>query len=314
MLTFLGRRLLATVALLFFVSLVVFLLVHALPGDPALLFLGEEVDKDTLVKFRARLGFDRPLPLQYAEWLGRAVRGDLGRSLRTNQPVTHAILERLPVTLELMVAALLVSLLIAIPMGILSAVKRNSGIDLGGTLIALIGFSMPGFWLGLILIYVFALVLRWLPPSGFVSITAGLPENLRSLALPAITLGAALAAVVTRQLRSGMLEVLRQDYVRTAQAKGLAQRAVVGKHALKNALISVVTVIGLQIGGLLGNTIITETLFALPGVGRLMIDSIFSRDFFVVQGVILFLAAGYVVANLLVDVVYSWLDPRIRLA
>ena len=314
MVTFLGRRLIATVALLFFVSLVVFLLVHALPGDPALLFLGEEVDTDTLAKFRARLGFDRPLALQYVEWLGRALRGDLGRSLRTNQPVTHAILERLPVTLELMVAALVVSLLIAVPMGILSAVKQNSGIDLGGTLFALIGFSMPGFWLGLILIYVFALVLRWLPPSGFVGLTTGLSDNLRSLALPAITLGAALAAVVTRQLRSGMLEVLRQDYVRTAQAKGLAHRTVVGKHALKNALISVVTVIGLQIGGLLGNTIITETLFALPGVGRLMIDSIFSRDFFVVQGVILFLAAGYVVANLLVDIVYSWLDPRIRLA
>lgn len=314
MLTFLGRRLVSTAALLFFVSIVVFLLVHALPGDPALLFLGDEVDKDTLAKFRARLGFDRPLTLQYAEWLGRAVQGDLGRSLRTNQPVTHAIVERLPVTLELMVAALTVSLVIAIPMGILSAVKRNSGIDLAGTLFALVGFSLPGFWLGLILIYVFALLLRWLPPSGFVSLTAGLPDNLRSLVLPAITLGLALAAVVTRQLRSGMLEVLRQDYVRTAQAKGLGDRAVVGKHALKNALISVVTVVGLQLGGLLGNTIITETLFALPGVGRLMIDSIFSRDFFVVQGVILFLATGYVIANLLVDLLYSWLDPRIRLA
>jgi peptide/nickel transport system permease protein len=199
-------------------------------------------------------------------------------------------------------------------MGILSAVKRNSGVDLAGTMFALVGFSMPGFWLGLILIYVFALVLRWLPPSGFVPLLSGVPDNLRSMVLPAITLGTALAAVVTRQLRSGMLEVLRQDYVRTAQAKGLAQRAVVGKHALKNALISVVTVIGLQIGGLLGNTIFTETLFALPGVGRLMIDSIFSRDFFVVQGVILFLAAGYVLANLLVDIVYSWIDPRIRLS
>ena len=314
MLTFLGRRLIAIAALLFFVSIVVFLLVHALPGDPALLFLGEEVDKDTLAKFRAKLGFDRPLAVQYVEWFSKALRGDLGRSLRTNQPVTQAIVERLPVTLELMVAALLVSLAISIPMGILSAVKRNSGIDLGGTLAALVGFSMPGFWLGLILIYVFALVLRWLPPSGFVSVTAGLPENLKSLVLPAVTLGAALAAVVTRQLRSGMLEVLRQDYVRTAQAKGLAQRAVIGKHALKNALISVVTVIGLQIGALLGNTIITETLFALPGVGRLMIDAIFSRDFFVVQGVILFLAVGHVVANLLVDILYSWLDPRIRLA
>ncbi|OLD64533.1 MAG: peptide ABC transporter [Acidobacteria bacterium 13_1_40CM_2_68_5] len=313
MLTFIGRRLLATIPLLFFVSLVVFSFVHVLPGDPAVLFLGEEAMPETLAQFRTRLGFDRPLTAQYAEWLGRALQGDLGRSLRTNQPVAEAILQRLPVTLELLAAALLVSLAIAIPMGIVSAVKRNSGVDLMSTVFALVGFSMPNFWLGLILIYVFALFLRWLPPSGFVPLPADLAENLRSLILPAITLGTALAALVTRQLRSGMLEVLRQDYVRTAQAKGLSQRLVVGKHALKNALIAVVTVVGLQIGGLLGNTIITETLFALPGVGRLMIDAIFSRDFFIVQGVILFLAVGYVLSNLVVDVVYSYLDPRIRL-
>jgi len=309
----LGRRLLATIPLLFLVSLVVFALVHALPGDPAVLFLGEEADPETLARFRVRLGLDRPLVAQYAAWLGRALRGDLGRSLRTNQPVAEAILERLPVTLELLVAALSVSLALAIPMGIVSAVKRNSGVDLVTTVFALVGFAMPGFWLGIILIYVFALLLRWLPPSGWVPLPASVPQNLLSLVLPAFTLGTALAALVTRQLRSGMLEVLRQDYVRTAQAKGLSERQVVGKHALKNALISVVTVVGLQLGGLLGNTIITETLFALPGVGRLMIDSIFSRDFFVVQGVILFLAVGYVLSNLLVDVLYSYLDPRIRL-
>lgn len=313
MVTLLGRRLLATIPLLFLVSLVVFALVHALPGDPAVLFLGEEADPETLARFRVRLGLDRPLVAQYAAWLGRALRGDLGRSLRTNQPVAEAILERLPVTLELLVAALSVSLAIAIPMGIVSAVKRNSGVDLVSTVFALVGFAMPGFWLGIILIYVFALLLRWLPPSGWVPLPASVPQNLLSLVLPAFTLGTALAALVTRQLRSGMLEVLRQDYVRTAQAKGLSERQVVGKHALKNALISVVTVVGLQLGGLLGNTIITETLFALPGVGRLMIDSIFSRDFFVVQGVILFLAVGYVLSNLLVDVLYSYLDPRIRL-
>ncbi|OLD67776.1 MAG: peptide ABC transporter [Candidatus Rokubacteria bacterium 13_1_20CM_70_15] len=313
MVTLLGRRLLATIPLLFLVSLVVFALVHALPGDPAVLFLGEEADPETLARFRVRLGLDRPLVAQYAAWLGRALRGDLGRSLRTNQPVAEAILERLPVTLELLVAALSVSLAIAIPMGIVSAVKRNSGVDLVSTVFALVGFAMPGFWLGIILIYVFALLLRWLPPSGWVPLPASVPQNLLSLVLPAFTLGTALAALVTRQLRSGMLEVLRQDYVRTAQAKGLSERLVVGKHALKNALISVVTVVGLQLGGLLGNTIITETLFALPGVGRLMIDAIFSRDFFVVQGVILFLAVGYVLSNLLVDVLYSYLDPLIRL-
>ena len=313
MLTLVGRRLLTTVPLLFFVSLVVFSLVHTLPGDPAILFLGEEADLATIAQFRARLGFDRPLTVQYLDWAGRALRGDLGRSIRTNQPVTEAILQRLPVTFELMAAALVISVAIAVPMGILSAVKRNSGVDVLSTLFALVGFSLPGFWLGLMLIYLFSLFFRWLPPSGFVPLATSVPDNVRSLVLPAITLGTALAALVTRQLRSGMLEVLRQDYVRTAQAKGLGQRAVVGKHALKNALISVVTVIGLQIGGLLGNTIITETLFALPGVGRLMIDSIFSRDFFVVQGVILFLAIGYVASNLVVDVLYSYLDPRIRL-
>ena len=314
MLKFIGRRLLATIPLLFFVSLVVFALVHALPGDPAVLFLGEEATPETLAKFRERLGFHRPLVVQYVEWLGRAVRADLGRSLRTNQPVTDAIVQRLPVTLELMAAALLVSLAVAVPLGIVSAVKRNSGVDVASTAFALVGFSTPNFWLGLMLIYVFALVLRWLPSSGFVPLPISIPDNIRSLILPSITLGTALAALVTRQLRSGMLEVLRQDYVRTARAKGLSGGAVVGKHALKNALIAVVTVIGLQIGGLLGNTIITETLFALPGVGRLMIDAIFSRDFFIVQGVILFLAVGYVVSNLLVDILYSYLDPRIRLS
>ena len=312
MIQFLARRLLATVPLLFFVSLVVFSFVHVLPGDPAVLFLGEEATPETLAKFRTRLGFDRPLVTQYVEWLGRALRGDLGRSLRTNQPVTEAILQRLPVTLELLGAALAVSLAIAIPAGIVSAVKRNSGVDLASTVFALIGFSLPNFWLGLILIYVFALLLRWLPPSGFAPLPA-LADNARSLILPALTLGTALAALITRQLRSGMLEVLRQDYVRTAQAKGLGQGAVVAKHALKNALIAVVTVIGLQIGGLLGNTIITESLFALPGVGRLMIDAVFSRDFFIVQGVVLFLAVGYVLSNLIVDILYSYLDPRIRL-
>ena len=304
MLLLIGRRLLATVPLLLAVSLVVFSFIHMLPGDPAVLFLGEEATPENLARFRAKLGFDRPLVVQYGEWLGHAVRGDLGRSIRTNQPVASAIVERLPVTLRLIGMAMLISLCIALPLGIVSAVKRNSGVDLASTFFALFGFSTPNFWLGLILIYVFALVLRWLPPSGF--------DGTRSLILPAITLGTALAALVTRQLRSGMLEVLRQDYVRTAQAKGLADRLVIGKHALKNALISVVTVIGLQIGALLGNTIITESLFALPGVGRLMIDSVFSRDFFVVQGVILFLAVGYVVANLVVDILYSYLDPRIR--
>lgn len=313
MLVFVGRRLLATAPLLLLVSVVVFAFVHVLPGDPAVLFLGEEADAVTLARFRERLGLDRPLPVQYLAWAGGVLRGDFGRSLRTNQPVAEAILERLPVTLELLVAALAVSLVIAVPLGIVSAVRRNSRVDVASTVFALGGFSLPNFWLGIVLIYVFALILRWLPSSGFVPMGESLGENLRSIILPAFTLGTALAALVTRQLRSGMLEVLGQDFVRTARAKGLDERRVVAVHALKNALIPVVTVIGLQVGTLLGNTIVTETLFALPGVGRLMIDAIFSRDFFVVQGVILFLAVGYVLSNLVVDLLYSYLDPRIRL-
>ena len=220
MLQLIGRRLLATVPLLLAVSVVVFSFIHLLPGDPAVLFLGEEATPENLARFRAKLGFDRPLVVQYGEWLGHAVQGDLGRSVRTNQPVVSAIVERLPVTLRLIGMAMLISLSIALPLGTISAVKRNSGVDLASTFFALFGFSTPNFWLGLILIYVFALVLRWLPPSGF--------DGTRSLILPAITLGTALAALVTRQLRSGMLEVLRQDYVRTAQAKGLADRLVIG--------------------------------------------------------------------------------------
>jgi peptide/nickel transport system permease protein len=269
MLQLIGRRLLATVPLLLAVSVVVFSFVHALPGDPAVLFLGEEATPENLARFRAKLGFDRPLIVQYGTGWGAPCRAiSAGRSDQISRSF-QAIVERLPVTLRLIAFSMVISLAIAVPLGIVSAVKRNSGVDLASTFFALFGFSTPNFWLGLILIYVFALLLRWLPASGF--------DGVRSLILPSITLGTALAALVTRQLRSGMLEVLRQDYVRTAQAKGLADRMVIGKHALKNALISVVTVIGLQIGALLGNTIITESLFALPGVGRLMIDSVFSR-------------------------------------
>jgi peptide/nickel transport system permease protein len=294
------------------VSVVVFSLIHLTPGDPVNIMLREEADPATAATLRRQLGLDRPLPLQYAAWLGRAVQGELGRSIRTNQPVTDAIRQRVPVTLSLAAAALLVALAIGLPAGILAAVRRNSVVDVAATLVAISGVSLPSFWLAILLILVFSVTLGWLPPLGWVSPGRDLGAWVRSLVLPAVTLGVAIAAVVMRMTRASLLEVLELDYVRTARAKGLAERRIVLGHALRNALIPVVTVIGLQAGALLGGAVITETIFALPGVGRLLVDAIFQRDFPIVQGVVLVLALNFLIVNLLVDLTYAWLDPRIR--
>ena len=312
MLPYLLRRLGAMVPVVAVVSVVVFSLIHLTPGDPVSIMLREESDPATLATLRRELGLDRPLPVQYLTWLGRAARGELGRSIRTNQPVIEAIRERLPVTLSLTVAASLLALAVALPAGIVSAARRNSAADVAGTLIALTGISLPNFWLAILLIFLFSVTLGWLPPIGYVSPARDLGGWLRSLCLPAITLGAAMAAIVMRMTRSSLLEVLQLDYVRTARAKGLGERPVLLRHALKNALVPVVTVVGLQAGALLGGAIITETIFALPGVGRLLVDAIFQRDFPIVQGVVLFLALNFLLVNLLVDLAYAWLDPRIR--
>lgn len=306
------RRLFGMIPVLFLVSLIVFSIIHLTPGDPALLMLGEEVTPEKLSALRHQLGLDQPIPVQYGFWLSQVLRGDLGRSVRTQQPVAEAIFQRLPPTVELTLFAVVISLCIAIPSGILSAVRRNSASDLISTTLALLGISMPSFLLAILLIFVFALKLRWLPPIGYTPINQDVIGNIKGMILPGLTLGAATAALVSRQTRSSLLEVLHEDYIRTARAKGLAERTVILGHGLKNAMIPVATVIGLQVGALLGGAIITETIFVLPGVGRLVVDSIFSRDFPLVQGTVLFLALIYLFANLVVDVLYVFLDPRIR--
>lgn len=312
MLGYVLRRAGAVVPILGVVSVVVFSLIHLTPGDPVRIMLREEADPATVATLRHQLGLDRPLPLQYLTWLGRAVQGELGRSIRTNQPVMDAIRQRAPVTLSLAMAALLVALAIGLPAGILAALRRNSVVDLVATLVAIAGVSLPSFWLAILLILVFSVALGWLPPLGWVSPGRDLVAWAQSLVLPAVTLGVAIAAVVMRMTRASLLEVLELEYVRTARAKGLAEHWVVLGHALQNALIPVVTVVGLQAGALLGGAVITETIFALPGVGRLLVDAIFQRDFPIVQGVVLFLAVNFLLVNLLVDLAYAWLDPRIR--
>ena len=310
--TYILKRLLAMVPVLFLVSVVIFSLIHLTPGDPVLVMLGEEASPEARAALRRELGLDRPLPLQYATWLVRAVQGDLGRSIRTNQPVSEAILQRLPVTIELAAIAMLIALAIALPAGIIAAVRRNSNADIASTIFALLGVSMPNFFLAVLLIFVLSLQLRWLPPIGYVNPFTDLGANLKGMIMPAITLSAAAAAVIARQTRSSILEVLNQDYVRTAWSKGLREGVIVQRHVLKNSLIPVVTVVGLRLGDLLGSAIVTETIFALPGIGRLVIDSIFQRDIPIVQGVVLYLAMIFLMINLIVDLIYAYLDPRIR--
>ena len=309
---YLIRRLATMVPVLVVVSVVVFSIIHLTPGDPVAIMLREDADPAAAAALRKVLGLDRPLPIQYLTWVGRAARGELGRSIRTNQPVAEAILERLPVTLSLAGASTLLALAVALPAGILSAVRRNSVADVTGTLAALSGISMPNFCLATLLILLFSVKLGWLPPLGYVSPAKDFWAGLRSLILPSITLGTAMTAVVMRMTRSSLLEVLQLDFVRTARAKGLGGTVVLLRHALRNALIPVVTVVGLQAGALLGGAIITETIFALPGVGRLLVDAIFQRDFPIVQGVVLLLAVNFLLVNLLVDIAYGYLDPRIR--
>jgi len=301
---FVLRRLLLTVPVLFGVATLVFSLIHLVPGDPVLAMLGESASPVDVADMRTRLGLDRPLLVQYASFMGGALHGDLGRSLRTSQPVTGAIAERMPATLELAVAAMAVAILIAIPLGILAAVRAGTRVDHAATTLALIGISMPNFWLGPLLAIVFAVELGWLPVSG--------RGTFAHLVLPAVTLGASLAAIVARMTRASMLEELRELYVLAARARGVsAARAVLG-HAFRNSLIPIVTVLGLQFGSVLTGAIITETIFAWPGVGRLLVQSITARDYPAVQGCILLIAITYVSVNLLVDVLYGVLDPRIR--
>jgi peptide/nickel transport system permease protein len=311
-LKFILHRALATVPVLFLLSVIVFSLIHLIPGDPVQIMLGEENDPQALEALRRELGLDRPLVEQFLRWLWRLLQGDFGRSLRSHQPVLEAVGERLPVTLELTLLAMLISLSIALPTGVIAALRRNSTLDVLCTMTALSGVSIPNFFLGILLIVTFAQELQWLPSSGYVSPLQSLQLNLATMLLPAVTLGTGLAAIVMRMTRSSLLEVLRHDYVLTARAKGVADAAVIMRHALKNALLPVTTILGLQMGTLLGGAVLTETIFALPGLGRLVVDSIFARDFPIVQGVILFLALTRIACNFVVDITYALLDPRIR--
>src|SRR2546430_12281633 len=295
----------------FLVSVIVFVLLRITPGDPVLVFAGEERDPVALEALRHEYGLDQPLPVQYIVWVEHAIRGDLGRSLRTRQPVTQAILERLPKTLELGFAALIIPVGVALVVGTLAALRRNSPLDLIATGFTIAGVSLPNFYLGIILILVFALAFRVFPPGGYADFVTDPLDNLKRLVLPAVTLATASLAINLRQVRSSLLDVLTQEYLRTARAKGLGERAVVLGHAMKNSLIPVVTIFGLQIGALLDGAIITETIFFWPGVGRLAVDSIGGRDYPVVQAIVLMSALAFMVSTLAVDILYVWLDPRI---
>ncbi len=295
----------------FLVSIGVFGLLHLTPGDPALLVLGEDASKQQVVQLRHELGLDRPIYEQYAIWISRVVRGDLGVSIRNHQPVTKVILERLPATLELGLTALLWAIVVSVPLGTIAALRRGSPIDVASTSFTIAGVSVPNFVVGLLLILVIAVTLRVLPPGGYVSFLADPSDNLRRLILPALTLGTAAAAVNTRFTRSAMIEVLGQDYIRTARAKGARWSKVVTGHALKNALIPVVTVVGIQVGQIIEGAVVTETVFAWPGVGQYAVASIGTRDYPIIQGIVLLAAFSFMFANLLVDLAYAWLDPRI---
>jgi peptide/nickel transport system permease protein len=310
---FLLRKAGAALIVVFVSSVVVFAGVRALPGDPAVALGGENRDPAVMKAIRHAYGLDRPLPVQYVKWVGHALRGDLGLDAR-QLPVAHTIVSRIPITLELAFLAVLIGSVIGILAGIVAAVRRGKVSDHAATASALVGLSLPHFWLGLMMIILFAVDLHWLPASGYVSFHAHPLANLEHMLMPAVVLGTGLSAVLMRQTRSAMLTSMSADYVRTARAKGLAEWSVVGKHALRNSLITVTTVIGLQLGALISGAVITEQIFVIPGFGRLTLEAINQRDYTLLQGVVLVAATGYVLVNLLVDVVYSVLNPRIRVS
>ena len=328
-----GRRLIGAIPVLFGISFIVFLLMHLAPGDPVYLLLGENATPEDVARVRQEWGLDQPLAMQYWQFVSRALVGDFGKSLKFGEPVTKLVFERLPATIELATVSLVVAILISIPLGVYSAIKRDTLVDHAGTGMALVGVSLPNFWLGIMLIYFLGGRWNLLPVAGRIeygmdvhavtglylvdSLLTGnvgaFWSSLKHLLMPALTLGTALAAIVTRITRSSVLEVMRQDYVMTARAKGLSEGAVVWRHILRNALITVVTILGLQLGALLNGSVITETVFSYPGIGDLLIQSIAARDYRLTQVLILFFGIIYFAVNLLVDVVYTMIDPRIKL-
>ena len=312
MFDFLVRRLAQIVPTLVFVSMLIFGLQQLLPGDPAKILAGEEQDPAVVAQLRAKLHLDEPLPLRYAYWVGGVLRGDLGDSLRTQQPVTELIVQKLPVTIQLATMAFVIALVIGIPAGIAAAVGRGTWWDTAANAVALWGISTPNFWLGILMILLFSVQLGWLPASGYVSPFEDLRANLAAMIMPAFVLGNAIAGVLMRHTRSAMLQVLSADYIVTARSKGLYERVVIVKHALRNALTPVITLGALELGTLLSGAVLTEQVFSIPGFGKLIVDSVFNRDYAVVQGVVLVTASAYIVLSLLADLAYFAANPRLR--
>ncbi len=312
MLAYAARRVLATIPVMLVVAFFVFSLLYIAPGDPAAIIAGDQASPEDVERIRASLGLDRPFVVRFGEWLWQIMHGDLGTSIFTNLPVSHMIAQRIEPTLSLMVLTITFSIVVAIPLGVLAAWKHGSWIDRGVMMLAVFGFSVPVFVIGYVLAYIFALQLDWLPVQGFSPISDGLWQFLRHMILPTVALGLVFVALLARITRATMLEVLSQDYVRTAKAKGVDQRSVLFVHALKNAAVPIITVLGIGVALLIGGAVITESVFAIPGLGRLTVDAILRRDYPVIQGVILLFSFVYVLVNLVVDLLYTLFDPRIR--
>ena len=312
MLTLIGRRLVQLLPTLFFVSVIIFSLQQLLPGDPALVMAGEERDPAVIEQIRRQYRLDQPIPIQYLYWVKGVLTGDLGESMRLKEPVMKLILQKLPVTLQLATMAMVIALLIGVTAGIVSAVKRDTWVDYAVNVLSLWGISTPNFWLGIMLIFLFAVTLGWLPASGYVSPWEDWRQSLATTIMPAFVLGNAIAGVIMRHTRSAMLQALQSDYVRTARAKGLEERSVVLKHAMRNALTPVITLGALEFGTLLSGAVLTEQIFTIPGFGKLIVDAVFNRDYAVVQGVVLVTATTYITLNLLADVGYILVNPRLR--
>ncbi len=313
MITFAIRRIAQLIPVLLVMSMIVFATSMMLPGDPTTAILGEDASLADRAALKAEMGLDQPIPVQYARWLGKALTGDLGKSLRTQEPVAQMLASRVPITLELALLAVIVSVLIGVPLGIFAALKRNSWIDSLLSAVSLSSMAIPYFWVGILLIMLLSVRLGWLPPSGYVPFFEDPIANLKLMIMPVITVGTAQAALVMRQTRTAMLQILSQDYIRTARAKGAGEGRVILSHALRNSMIPVITVVGLQMGALIGGAVVTETVFSLPGLGRMIVDGIFVRDFPVVQGAILVVVLGVLLVNLVTDLSYTLVDRRIKL-
>jgi peptide/nickel transport system permease protein len=312
MLSLVGRRLVQLIPTLFLVSVLIFLLQQLLPGDPATVMAGEENDPEVIAQIRARYRLDQPIPVQYLYWIGGVLQGDFGESMRLRTPVLDLILQKLPVTLQLATMAMAIALAIGVSAGVVSAVKKDTAWDYAVNVVALWGISTPNFWLGIMMIYLFAVTLGWLPASGYVSPFEDWRQSLATTIMPAFVLGNSIAGVIMRHTRSAMLQALQSDYVRTARAKGLPERGVVLKHAMRNALTPVITLGALEFGTLLSGAVLTEQIFTIPGFGKLIVDAVFNRDYAVVQGVVLVTASVYILLNLLADLGYILVNPRLR--